>query len=208
MNAISPRFKASLTDLLALVEPYTWAALILLAGPLLWPFRVVGLPTSADGLLHLLRLVVLDDHIRQGVFYPRWVPEMVLGLGYPLFHFYAPGSYYVAESFRLAGLAYIPALLTTFATFVLVAGFGMYLLVWDLFTDGDRRSRSWAALLAGVMYMYSPYLLTNMYMRGALAEVAAQALLPWVFWSFRRLMQGGARLAIYWLRACCWPGWR
>ena len=36
--------------------------------------------------------------------------------------------------------------------------------------------------------MYAPYLLTNVYIRGAVAEVGAQALLPWVFWSTRRLL--------------------
>ena len=38
--------------------------------------------------------------------------------------------------------------------------------------------------------MYAPYLLTNIYVRGAYAEAAAQAILPWIFWSFRRLLRG------------------
>jgi hypothetical protein len=46
-----------------------------------------------------------------------------------------------------------------------------------------------AALVAATAYMATPYLLTNAYLRGALGEVGAQALLPWIFWSFRRLVR-------------------
>ncbi|NJN83196.1 MAG: hypothetical protein HC802_13535 [Caldilineaceae bacterium] len=39
-----------------------------------------------------------------------------------------------------------------------------------------------------VAYIYAPYFLTNIYVRGAIAEAGAMALLPWIFWSFRRLI--------------------
>ena len=36
--------------------------------------------------------------------------------------------------------------------------------------------------------MYAPYLLANVFVRGAIAEVGAQALLPWILWCGRRLL--------------------
>jgi hypothetical protein len=60
----------------------------------------------------------------------------------------------------------------------------MYMLARSLFGPHGR----WAALVAAVAYLYAPYLLTNVYIRGALAEALAQALLPWIFWSARSLM--------------------
>ena len=57
-----------------------WVALALfvLAIPALWPFYQEGLPRSFDGGLHLLRLGVLDELIRQGTLYPRWAPGLFL----------------------------------------------------------------------------------------------------------------------------------
>ena len=60
----------------------------------------------------------------------------------------------------------------------------MYWLGRDVFGPQQRG----AALVAATAYMYAPYLLTNVYIRGAIAEVGAQAWLPWVFWSARRLL--------------------
>jgi hypothetical protein len=144
----------------------------------------MGLTTSADGALHLLRLVVLDHHVRQGTLYPRWAPELFTGLGYPVFNFYGPFAYYLAELLHLLGLDFVTALMATFALFVLAGGFGMYRLAADVL--GPRQN--WAALVAATAYMLAPYLLTNVYIRGAIAEVGAQAWLPWIFWSTRRLL--------------------
>ncbi|MCB0044628.1 MAG: hypothetical protein KDD92_04300 [Caldilineaceae bacterium] len=174
-----------------------WAALLillLLALPALRPLWRVGLPATADGTLHLLRLTLLDEHVRAGALFPRWMPDLVLGYGYPLFNFYGPVAYYVAEALHLLGLSHTLALPATLGLFILIGGYGAYRLARDMFGAAAP------ALLAGVAYLYTPYLLTNVYMRGALAEAGAQALLPWIFWSFRRLSHG-SRPAIYVLPA-------
>ena len=41
-----------------------------------------------------------------------------------------------------------------------------------------------AALLAGLVYVYSPYHLLDVYVRGALAETVALVFLPLCLWSF------------------------
>lgn len=161
-----------------------WLALPVLALPALWPFVERGLTGSHDGALHLLRLAVLDYHLRQGMVYPRWIPELLNGLGYPVFNFYGPLSYYLAELPHLLGLDLVSALVMAFTVWIVVAGFGMYRLAYDVLGTGQR----WAALVAATAYMYAPYLLANVHVRGALAEVGAQALLPWIFWSVRRLL--------------------
>jgi hypothetical protein len=167
---------------------WAWLAVPLLALPLLWAFLTRGLPQSADGALHLLRLVVLDSHIAAGVLYPRWAPELFLGFGYPVFSFYGPVSYYLAEGLHLLGLGHGFALVGAFVVFILLAGLGMYLIARDVAQATLRRGVTVAALVAATAYMATPYLLTNAYLRGALGEVGAQALLPWIFWSFRRLV--------------------
>ncbi len=70
----------------------------------------------------------------------------------------------------------------------MVAGWGMYLLAASIFANKADRRGEWAGLAAAVAYMYAPYLLVNAYTRGALAELMAQALLPFVFWATYRTM--------------------
>ena len=161
----------------------------ILALPALWVFWVVKLPKSVDGMLHLLRVIALDHYFRHGVAYPRWTPLLARGYGYPVFNFYAPGTYYLALALQMAGLTQIDALLTATVLLILLGGYGMYLMALDLLAPAAPRLRPWAALLAATAYMLSPYLLTNAYIRGGFAEVGGQALLPWVFWSIRRLLR-------------------
>ena len=129
----------------------------------------------------------------------------MLGYGYPLLNFYGPAAYYVAESFHLLGLPLPQALIWTHATFVVLAGWGMYLMALDLIPrDGQR---PWAAaLVAATAYMYGPYLLTNLFFRGAVAEVAAQALLPWIFWSMRHVYRQAPDTLAVLLAACSLGG--
>jgi hypothetical protein len=161
-----------------------WLLAPLLAIPALLPFYTEGLTRSYDGGLHLLRIGLLDRYLRQGMLFPRWAPELLLGHGYPVFSFYAPAAYYLVEALHLLGLDLYTAFILAFVLLILGAGWGMYLLARDSF----GANRPGAALVAAVAYLYAPYLLTNVYIRGAIAEAAAQTLLPWIFWSTRRLL--------------------
>lgn len=165
----------------AALQGYLWLTLPLFAIPALWPFFSEGLPRSYDGGLHLLRIGLLDDYLRQGMLFPRWAPDLLLGNGYPLFNYYAPASYYLVIALHWLGLDFYYAFVAALGLIVLLAGWGMYQWASDLF--GARLP----ALVAAVAYLYTPYLLTNVFIRGAIAEAAAQALLPWIFWSARRL---------------------
>ncbi len=161
-----------------------WLLLPILILPALWPFISEGLPRSFDGQLHLLRIGVLDYHLRDGTLFPRWAPELMLGHGYPVFNFYAPLTYYLVEALHLLGLSYYTAFIVGMASLVLLAGYGMYFLASDVFGE----NHPWARLTAATAYAYAPYLLTNIYIRGAIAEAGAQAILPWLLWSARRLL--------------------
>lgn len=175
--------------------------LTLLALPALWPLYVVILPQTGDGNLHLMRLTVLDRYLDQGIFYPRWASELALGFGHPVFNYYAPASYAVIELLHGLGIPHVRGYALTIALYILIAGPGMYRLAYDFYRDyfsyddlaGDvsnNRNRNiplWLAMVAATTYIYAPYFLTTAHFRGAIAETGAQALLPWIWWSFRRL---------------------
>jgi len=143
------------------------------------------LPWAADTLIHLYRLVELNHLLRHGYLFSRWLPDLAYGYGFPLLHFYAPLSYYVAEIFSLFGLDYAPALLATFVALIIVAGLSAY--AWAAHAFGRR-----AGLVAATAYVTAPYLLYNVYHRGALAEVLALALMPAILWAMTRLGRNSA----------------
>ncbi|HXF63482.1 MAG TPA: hypothetical protein VNK95_17770, partial [Caldilineaceae bacterium] len=163
-----------------------WMLLPLLAIPALWPLYREGLPRTIDGGLHLLRISLLDDYIRAGMFYPRWVSEMQLGHGYPLFSFYAPGFYYLTILLQRLGLSDYQAFIAASCLLVVLAGIGMERLARDSFAGAPGQRAG--ALLAAIAYMYAPFLFSNIYTSGALPAAAGQALLPWTLWSYRRLL--------------------
>src|SRR5687768_13919989 len=47
---------------------------------------------GADAFAHLFRLYEVDLALRDGVLFPRWIPDFLFGYGYPLLNFYAPLS--------------------------------------------------------------------------------------------------------------------
>ena len=138
---------------------------------------------SADGLLHLYRVVALEHALGQGgTFFPRWLPDLAYGYGFPLFVYYAPLAYYITLALSLSGLKTLAAFNTAFVLALVLAGTGTYLFVKDLF--GPR-----AGVLAGVAYVYAPFQLANALARGSLPAAWAMALFPLVFWLMGRLIK-------------------
>ena len=161
----------------------------LLSVPAISPLIQPTLTRSADGLLHLYRIVALDHAIRQGVLFPRWLPDLAFGYGMPLFVFYAPLSYYLTEGLNLLGLGPVKALTASFALAFLVSGTGAYLFVKDCLG-------SQAGILAGIAYVYAPYQLYNTLERGSLPIAWAGALFPLAFWAFGWLIKRQGSLAL------------
>ena len=145
-----------------------------------WPVTLPNFDfeSTADGEYHLLRLFLLDHSLRAGLWYPRWLPDLFMGFGYPLFNFYAPLTYYLGAVFIRLGLDTYGALQAVAIGAVLVGTAGMYALATALLGTVPR------ALFAAAAYVLAPYpFLTNLYMRGAVPEMWGVALLPWVLWA-------------------------
>ncbi|MEZ4866544.1 MAG: hypothetical protein R3C14_34815 [Caldilineaceae bacterium] len=174
-----------------------WPLLLwLLTIPAILFLLIYGIPQSHDGPIHLLRIARLHDAITRGVLFPRWMPELLLGYGYPTLNYYAAAAYYLVEALRLVGLNLYHAFIAAQWLLLWLAGVGFYLLARDLLpADAGACGAKMAsaapfslpALVAAVAYIYAPYLLVNLYIRGAIAELGAQMLLPWILWSFQRL---------------------
>lgn len=129
---------------------------------------------------HPVRLFLLDQAIKQGYLYPRWVDKLTFGFGDPLFNFYPPLVYYIGEIFHLFGFSIIWSIKLVFIFGFILGAWGSYLFIKELLGK-------LAGFLGATIYTYFFYHLINAYVRGALSEFMAMNFVPFVFLYFYRL---------------------
>jgi hypothetical protein len=145
-----------------------------------------GLPRGTDAELHVFRAAELGYSLQAGIPYPRWAPDFYYGYGYPIFNYYAPLTYYLANFFQLwPGIDIVAGVKLVFVLGLVCAAAGTYLFVRDWI--GPR-----PGLLAAGLYVFSPYVFfVDPHMRGVLAESFSLGLFPLALWALRRLLVDG-----------------
>lgn len=160
-----------------------WLAVALVSIFAIAPFFAGGYFWTAHDARHSVYfLVEFDRGIRDGVLYPRWQPEFNFGYGYPFFNIYSPGVFFVAEGLHLLGLDFVTAVKVMFAVGLLLSGLAMYLYARRLLA-----SRA-GALLAATLYIYLPYHLADVFLRGHVSESFVFVFFPLVLWAFYNLL--------------------
>lgn len=146
------------------------------------PLLRSGLPSMADVPIHLYRLVELDRCWQDGVYYPRWAPNLAFGYGYPLFNFAPPLPYFIAELFHVLGADFETAIKLLAVLCFLLYGLGMYLFAKEVM--GAK-----AALLAAAAYVYTPFRFREALIYGGnYPQILAMALYPWILWAFHQII--------------------
>ncbi len=164
-----------------------WAGgLLALATLVVVPVFWRGLPCSDDTLPHFFRAVQLDVNLRQGAPFLQWGADLLRGYGYPIFAFYAPLTYWLLQGIHLLGADFGPALQIAFVLALWLAGWGAYVLARCYLTRAG-------SFVAGLAYLFAPYVLYDAIQRGALPELLALALLPWALAAGARAQEQGGR---------------
>ena len=149
---------------------------LITVAPLLQP----GYPWGAHDARHDVYFIFqYDKSVQDGLWLPRWGPDWAYGYGYPFWIVYGPLATLIGELFHhFGGLGFEESVKAVLALSILGSGLAMYGFV-----------RSWlgrnAGLVAAVAYMAIPYHLVDVYVRAAMAESLALALLPLALWGFR-----------------------
>lgn len=121
------------------------------------------------------------EQLRQGVLYPRWLPDAHGGLGSPTFYYYPPLAFYLTALFGLAGLSTYASIIAAFAAGFFLSGIAMH--AW--LSGWTKRP-----LVGALAYMAAPYHVLDFYGRGALAEFTAISIIPIVALGLRRMSEG------------------
>ncbi len=157
-----------------------WVGLVILACvPAVLPFAKPGYFWNANDARHDAYFIFeYTRALLDGNLYPRWLPDMTFGYGYPLFNIYAPLAVQVGVLIHLLGLGITQAVEAVFALSVMLSALAMY-----MFLRGSLGNLP--AFVAAVAYTYMPYHLFDMYQRAAMAESFSFVWMPLVLWGVR-----------------------
>ncbi len=131
-------------------------------------------------------LAMFREQFLAGHWYPRWLPNLCGGYGYPTFFYYPPAYWYAALPFTLV-FSVVNACKLMLVAALTIGGMGAW-----------RLARCFCSATCATIATLSFYLTANliyaMYFRGDLSEVYAIMLLPWAFYALwqvkERLEQG------------------
>ncbi len=155
-------------------------AILLLSLPAVWPLLGDDLLLTGD-TSHAARIYEMHACLSDGQIPCRWTPDLGNGYGYPLFNYYPPLPYYAGAALHWLGFSYL-------ASVNLLAVAGLVGAALSMFALARRFWGELGGLISAVAYLYSPYLALDVYMRGAIAELWALAILPALFLAVHELI--------------------
>lgn len=123
----------------------------------------------------VIRTFEMDKCFKDGQFPCRWVPDMGFGYGYPQFNYYAPLPYYLMEIFHVVGFSFVDSVKIFVILITFASTFGMYFLARNLWKSET------GAFVSAIFYAYLPFRAVDIYVRGALPELTAMAVVPFIF---------------------------
>jgi hypothetical protein len=136
-----------------------------------WPLLQTGFFRMHD-YTHVARLVEMVDAIQAGHFPVHWAADFGYGYGMPLFLFYGPVPFYLASIPTLLGITPVWSIKLLILFSHVLAWLGMYNLM--------KRWGRTVGFLAATAFLLAPYRALDLYVRGALNELFALSLLPWI----------------------------
>ena len=165
-------------------EYVVWFGLIVLSLLIVWPLFLPGFFSHHDDL-HVMRIFEMRRCFTDLQIPCRWVPDMGYGNGFPLYNYYGVLPFYIGAVASYI-LGFIGAVKLLFFIPLVLGGVSMFLLGRELF--GTK-----AGLVTAIFYMYAPYRAVDSYIRGAIGESFALALIPLLFYAYIRLVKEGGK---------------
>jgi hypothetical protein len=148
-------------------------SLIILSSFIVWPTFLPGFFFHHDDL-QVMRIFEMRKCLEDFQIPCRWVPDMGYGNGYPLFNYYGVLPYYIGGILSFI-FGFVGAAKALFFIPLVLGGIAMYFLGKELFG-------SWGGFTSAVLYQFAPYRALDSYVRGAIAESFALAIIPLVFY--------------------------
>ncbi|MCR4325042.1 MAG: 6-pyruvoyl-tetrahydropterin synthase-related protein [Candidatus Curtissbacteria bacterium] len=170
----------------------TFLAIILLiaiSAPALKSLAQNGLYTSHDGETHTARIAQYYLALQDFQIPPRIAPTLYSSLGSPMFVYIYPAPYFLGAAIHSLGISYQHSFKILMAFGFIFSGVFSYLWLKEIFKSQK------AALVGAIFYIWAPYRLSLIYVRGSISELLAYTFTPLVFYSVTKLSK---KLNIKW----------
>ncbi len=145
---------------------------LLLSLSITWPVFKSGYFTHHDDL-QVMRVFEMRKCFTDFQIPCRWVPDMGFGNGFPLFNYYGVLPYYTGALVSFI-LGFVGAAKALFFIPLVLGGISMFFL-------GKELGGKWVGITTSVLYIFAPYRSLDTYVRGAISESFALAIIPLVF---------------------------
>ena len=147
-----------------------------------------------DGEAHLLRIYAMRLALGETLAFPRWIPDLYRGYGYPVFNFYAPLTYLAGHLVTSTGLSVWSAFRILGLGAIVSGATGAYAVVRITSSRVTGNRDHTAAIAAGLLYLVAPYpFVTNLYIRADLPEALGLGILPWFLLAIDRCLVADRR---------------
>lgn len=132
-----------------------------------------GFPITHDGQDHIARIANFYINLQNGIFIPRWAPNLNWGYGHPILEFLYPLPSYLASFFHFLGFTLMDSTKTVLGIGMLFSGITMYLWLSSFWSKK-------ASFLSAILYVIAPYRFVEVYVRGDIGENLAFVFIPLV----------------------------
>lgn len=159
----------------------------------LFPFYYPGFIYTHDGIIHLFRTQGAYENLANFDIFNRIYYNMINGQGYGWGIFYPPLSALIPAVFMCFGIS----LFTAEKLFVIVASIFAGIFSYKLFMELYKNK--FCAMLVAIMYVLSPYKITQALIRGAMGEILVFTFLPLVFLGLIKILKGEGKYKYYFI---------
>ena len=163
----------------------------------LFPLYTPGFFYSHDGIIHLFRTVGVYNNIVNFDFLNRIYSNMIDGFGYGWGIFYPPISSLVPAVFMVIGFS----LFTAEKLFIILASIFAGLFSYKLFNE--LFNNKFTSLLATIIYILSPFKMSQIFVRGAVGELLLFTFLPLIIFGLIKILKKEYKYKYYFIFGAC-----
>ncbi len=149
--------------------------------PVVIPFFHQGYFPTHDGEWAVVRLGDMFRTLRDFQFPPRYSGALNFGYGYPLFNFAYPFPYYIGIILYFFFHSFLLSIKTIFVLSVFLSSLFMY------FASAKIWNNRLAGVASAILYVYLPYRMVDLYVRGSIGESLSMVIFPLIFYFSIRL---------------------
>lgn len=158
---------------------YFLIAIIILTIPTIFGLFSNGFFVSDDGDWMIIRFSAFYQALSDGQFPVRFLHRLNFGYGYPVANFLYPGFMYLGVPIKLLGFGFVETIKILMGLSMIFSAVFSFLWLRKIFSD-------FAAFIGSLFYVYAPYHIYNLWVRGSLGELIALSVIPFSLWQIER----------------------